>query len=197
MPSPTSRHGECSAKKAVVTELRWTSTPACSKRSSGYSSLRPMNKPPGAGRVGGDAEDVHPAGGVLNDEERIQPAQGDRLQMQQVAGQDRVRLRPQEPAPRWFGPTRRGIDPGCLQDGPDGRGADPVAQPGELAVDSPVPPRRILGGQARDEGAQAGGDGRSTGPDGRRCPAAGDELAVPAQDGGRGDEQAEAAGRGE
>src|SRR3954452_10071069 len=46
MPSPTSRHGECSAKKAVVTELRWTSTPACSKRSSGYSSLRPMNKPP-------------------------------------------------------------------------------------------------------------------------------------------------------
>src|SRR3954447_13096387 len=47
MPSRTSRHGECSAKKAVVTELRWTSTPACSKRSSGYSSLRPMNKPPG------------------------------------------------------------------------------------------------------------------------------------------------------
>src|SRR3954454_22873329 len=46
MPSRTSRHGECSAKKAVVTELRWTSTPACSKRSSGYSSLRPMNKPP-------------------------------------------------------------------------------------------------------------------------------------------------------
>src|SRR3954469_4577044 len=47
MPSRTSRHGECSAKKAVVTELRWTSTPACSKPSSGYSSLRPMNKPPG------------------------------------------------------------------------------------------------------------------------------------------------------
>src|SRR3954447_21428109 len=46
MPSRTSRHGECSAKKAAVTELRWTSTPACSKRSSGYSSLRPMNKPP-------------------------------------------------------------------------------------------------------------------------------------------------------
>src|SRR3954454_6325855 len=53
MPSRTSRHGECSAKKAVVTELRWTSTPACSKPSSGYSSLRPMNKPPVPARLGG------------------------------------------------------------------------------------------------------------------------------------------------
>jgi hypothetical protein len=33
---------------------------------------------PGAGGMGGDAEDVHPAGGVLDDEERIQPAQGGR-----------------------------------------------------------------------------------------------------------------------
>ena len=47
MPSRTSRHGECSAKKAAATELRWRSTRACSKRSSDYSSLRPMNKPPG------------------------------------------------------------------------------------------------------------------------------------------------------
>ena len=43
---------ECSAKKAVVTELRWRSTPACSKRSSGYSSLRPINKPPGLRAAG-------------------------------------------------------------------------------------------------------------------------------------------------
>ena len=38
---------------------------------------------------------------------------------------------------------------------------------------------------------------RSTGRGGRRCPAAGHELAVPAQDRGRGNEQAEAAGHGE
>jgi hypothetical protein len=54
---------------------------------------------PGAGRVGGDPEEVHPAGGVLDDEECIEPVQGRRLKMQQVAGQDRVRLRPQELAP--------------------------------------------------------------------------------------------------
>ena len=51
---------------------------------------------PGAGGVGGDAEDVHAAGGVLDDEERVQPVQGDRVEVEQVAGQDRVRLRAQE-----------------------------------------------------------------------------------------------------
>jgi hypothetical protein len=30
---------------------------------------------PGSGRVGGDAEDVHPAAGVLDDEERVEPVQ--------------------------------------------------------------------------------------------------------------------------
>jgi hypothetical protein len=32
---------------------------------------------PGAGGVGGDAEDVHSPGGVLDSEERVQPVQGD------------------------------------------------------------------------------------------------------------------------
>ena len=47
---------------------------------------------PGAGRVGGDTQDVHPAGGVLDDEERIQSVQGDGVEVKQVASQDRVRL---------------------------------------------------------------------------------------------------------
>ena len=37
---------------------------------------------PGAGRMGGDAEDVHPAGGVLDDEERVEPVQGDRVDVE-------------------------------------------------------------------------------------------------------------------
>ena len=48
---------------------------------------------PRSGRVSGDAEDVHPAGDVFDDEERIQPAQGDGVNVEQVAGEDRVRLR--------------------------------------------------------------------------------------------------------
>jgi hypothetical protein len=60
--------------------------------------------------VGGDADDVHAAGGVLDDEERMQLAQGDGLGMEYVAGRDRVCLRAQEPARR-SGATWCGIDP--------------------------------------------------------------------------------------
>ena len=48
---------------------------------------------PGPGGVGGDAEDVYAAGGVLDDNEDIQPTQGDGVEMKHVAGQDGVRLR--------------------------------------------------------------------------------------------------------
>ena len=54
---------------------------------------------PGSGGVGGDAEDVHTADGVFDDEEDVQPAQADGVHVEQVAGEDRVRLRAQE-----FGP---------------------------------------------------------------------------------------------
>ena len=47
---------------------------------------------PGAGRVGGDTQDVHAAGGVLDDEECVQPVQGDGVEVEQVAGEDRVGL---------------------------------------------------------------------------------------------------------
>ena len=64
-----------------------------------------------------------------------------------------------------------------------------VAKSGELAVDPPVSPGRILCGQADDQRAYADGDGGSTGPGGLGSPAAGDELSVPAQDRGRCDDQ--------
>jgi hypothetical protein len=47
---------------------------------------------PGAGGVGGDAEDVDLVGGVFDDEERVEPGQCDGVEVEQVAGQDRVGL---------------------------------------------------------------------------------------------------------
>ena len=41
---------------------------------------------PRSGRVRGDTQDVHLAGGVFDDEERVEPVQGDRVEMEQVAG---------------------------------------------------------------------------------------------------------------
>jgi hypothetical protein len=48
---------------------------------------------------------------VLDDEERMQPAQGDGLEMEHVAGQDGVCLRAQELAARRSGAPRCGIIP--------------------------------------------------------------------------------------
>ena len=83
-----------------------------------------------------------------------------------------------------------------MQDLPDGGGADLVAESGEFAVDAAVPPGRVLGGQAQDQGAQSGGDGGTTRPSRRGGPAAGEELPVPAQDGGGRDDQPESARAG-
>jgi hypothetical protein len=63
---------------------------------------------PGAGGVGGDSRMCTRR--VLDDEEGIQPAQGDRLKMEQIAGQDRVCPYVQELAPRRSGPMRCRID---------------------------------------------------------------------------------------
>jgi hypothetical protein len=87
----------------------------------------------------GDAEDVYAAGGVLDDEERVEPVQVDGVEVEQIAREDRVRLGLEELGPGWSGSPRRGIDAGGVQDGPDGGGADPVAQAGEFAVDARYP----------------------------------------------------------
>jgi hypothetical protein len=65
--------------------------------------------------MGGDAEDVHAAGGVLDHEEDVQPAQADGVQMEQVAGQDRVRLGAQEFGPRRSGAARCWVDAGAVR----------------------------------------------------------------------------------
>jgi hypothetical protein len=90
---------------------------------------------------------------VLNDEERVKPVQRDRVEVEQVAGKDRMCLRPQKLPPRRSGPPRRRVDAGGVQDRPDGGGADLVAEAGEFAVDASVSPVGVLGGQAHDQGA--------------------------------------------
>jgi len=54
---------------------------------------------PRPGGVRGDAEDVDLAGGVVDDEERVEPGQGDGVEVEQVAGQDGVALGSEELCP--------------------------------------------------------------------------------------------------
>ena len=73
---------------------------------------------PSAGWVSGDAQDVHPAGGVLDDEERVEPMQSDRVEMKQVAGEDGLRLCPEDLRPGRSGSAGCGVDPGGVEDLP-------------------------------------------------------------------------------
>jgi hypothetical protein len=51
---------------------------------------------PDAGRVRGDAVDADLAGGVFDDEERVEPGQGDGVDVEHVAGEDGVGLGAEE-----------------------------------------------------------------------------------------------------
>jgi hypothetical protein len=99
--------------------------------------------------VVGYPEDVDLAGGVLDNEEDVQPGQDDRVEVEQVAGQDPVRQGAEELRP---------VVPDCRGDGsipaevrifPDpGR----AAQPDQRMVDDPADP----GPGSRTEGNDAG-----------------------------------------
>jgi hypothetical protein len=78
----------------------------------------------------------------------------------------------------------------ALQDGPDAGGGDDDAHGGELTLDAPVAPSRVLSGQPQDQRGGALGDAWPTRPAVRVGPALGDKGPVPAQQGCRLNEEA-------
>ena len=97
----------------------------------------------------------------------------------------------QEQRPAWPGLPWRGIDTGLLQDLPHVDAATSISQPGQFTVDPAVAPARVLAGQPEDQGPDVPAGGwpaglASFGPGG---PATADDVAVPAQDRVRGDQQ--------
>ncbi len=76
-----------------------------------------------------------------------------------------------------------------LQDRPDARGGDRDPHGGELTVDAVVAPVRVLLREAEHQCGGSLGDGRSTRPAVWVGPALGDEVAVPAQQSCRLDEE--------
>jgi hypothetical protein len=81
----------------------------------------------------------------------------------------------------------RGVDPGVMQDLPYRGGTDPVAEPDELALHPPVPPRRVICCPADHELADRGCRGRPPGtPPARVIPLACDQPPVPGEECRRG-----------
>jgi hypothetical protein len=93
--------------------------------------------------VGGDAAEVHPAGALLDEHQDVQPAQRHHVNVKKADGEDSCGLGVQELPPGRACP-RRGVDARGAEDLVDGRWRDGQAQLGQLAVNAPVTPQRVL-----------------------------------------------------
>jgi hypothetical protein len=71
---------------------------------------------PIAAGMGGDPGDVHAAGGVLDDDQEVEPAEDDGVDVGEVDGEDGMGLRGEELSPGGTGPSGRGIESGVLED---------------------------------------------------------------------------------
>jgi hypothetical protein len=83
---------------------------------------------PGSGRVDGDAQQMHAAGGMLDDDQNIEPVPQQRVDAKEVRGENAVCLGAQEFSPARPFAARGGIDTGPLQNRPHRAGRKPVAQ---------------------------------------------------------------------
>ena len=137
---------------------------------------------PRAVRAGGDAGQAGAAGAVLDDDQGINTAEQHGVHVDEVDGEDAAGLRGKELLPGRAGAAGRGIDPGVVQDLPHRGGGDRVAEPDQLALHPPVPPRGILRRHADHELADRGRRGRPPGtPPARIVPLARDKPAVPGE----------------
>ena len=96
-------------------------------------------------RVRCDSQHVDAARGVFDYGEAVQPGESDRLHAEEVAGQDPGRLGLEKLGPGQVTALRCWIEPGLLQNGPDGGRGDLPAQTGNLVCDAAISPGRVLG----------------------------------------------------
>ena len=148
----------------------------------------------GGQRPGGmqsDPEDADAPGGVLDHGQDVSLGAVQQARGEEIARQDRLGLGAQELQPGKVCSSRRGVDPGVLQDFPHGRRCYFHSQAGDLAVDPAVSSVRVLAGQPEGQGPDVPASVRSAGlaANGPGGPAAANDVAVPAQDRVRGDQE--------
>ena len=146
---------------------------------------------PVPGRMQPDAEDADAPRRVPDHSQDIGLGAAGQVNAEEVAGQDRLGVGAQELCPGRPGPPRRGVDAVDLEDLPYGRRRDVDSQAGQLAVDPAVSSAGVFPSQPEDQGLDVPADGRAAGaaPLGPGGLAAPEDVAVPAQDRVRGDQQ--------
>jgi hypothetical protein len=141
-----------------------------------------LRRPPAVG-MPGHAQHVHVAVADLEDKQHVEPLQGEcAVDVEEVDGEHAAGLRAQELPPAGVGvPRRSRWDPVTLQDAPDGRGADAVAELEQLALPPHISPARVLARHPHHQSNDDLVDRWASGPV-RVGPSAAHEAAMPAQD---------------
>lgn len=137
--------------------------------------------------MSGDPENMHSAGADLHHEQDVQATQEDRVNVEEVAGQQSGRLRAQERSPRGIGLTRTRTNPAGAQDAPNGGLTEAMAQPREFAMNPAIAPAGILPSEPKHDLAYLSADRRSARSI-RISPLPHDQTAMPGQQRARSDD---------
>jgi hypothetical protein len=135
-----------------------------------------------------------PPAAKLDEHEDVDGTQPGRLDSEEVARDDALRLRPQELAPGRAAASRGRPRSRRSEQGPDRRRTHSQAELAQLALDPHAAPARVLPGKPEDQRTDLrfyGWPARTTGPAVR--PLSPHELAVPPEEGRWGDEEGDPA----
>jgi hypothetical protein len=109
-----------------------------------HNQVACLLRDPRPARMTGNPEDVHTPGVELHHEEHIQPSQQDSVDVDEVAGQQPVRLRAQELLPTRTRAPRRRPQTGCGEDPAHRALPHPVSEPDRFALNPAIAPSGVL-----------------------------------------------------
>jgi len=138
--------------------------------------------------MGGDTEVTCP-GVELDEEQNVEPSKQHCVAAEVVTGQQARGLGSAEVGLGRLGASWTGLDAVAAEDLPDAGRRQFHSQPGQLPVDTPVAPGRVLLGQAEDEGKCGCGGSWSAGASVRVGPVPAHHVPVPAKEGLRSEEE--------
>jgi hypothetical protein len=91
-------------------------------------------------------------GADLDEEQDVERPKQDRLDREEIAGEDAFCLGPQELRPGGAVTSWRGADPRAAEDGSDRGGSYPLAETLELTLDADAAPSRVVLRHLDDQG---------------------------------------------
>ena len=106
--------------------------------------------------MGSASEKMDATGGVFDHEQHVQPVEQQRINAEEIGGENPVGLPAKKLPPAGPVAARSGIDAGLLENRPYGTCRTLIAQPGQFTVTVPLTPPRVLGGQLQDPPPQLG-----------------------------------------